>query len=90
MNAKFEYLSYCLKLKELEDEEVEMAEYDEYPARMETGNYEYRVMLKCRETSRAKFIDMRSHVQIKIQMLDEKQGTLIKVKIIRKKQTSKM
>uniref|UniRef100_A0AC35G3D0 PRKCA-binding protein n=1 Tax=Panagrolaimus sp. PS1159 TaxID=55785 RepID=A0AC35G3D0_9BILA len=73
MNAKFEYLSYCLKIKELEDEEVEMAEYDEYPARMETGNYEYRVMLKCRETSRTKFIDMRNHVQIKIQMLDEKQ-----------------
>uniref|UniRef100_A0AC34REK5 PRKCA-binding protein n=1 Tax=Panagrolaimus sp. JU765 TaxID=591449 RepID=A0AC34REK5_9BILA len=73
MNAKFEYLSYCLKIKEMEDEEVEMAEYDEYPQRMETGNYEYRVMLKCRETSRAKFIEMRNHVQIKIQLLDEKQ-----------------
>ncbi|KAE9554319.1 hypothetical protein FO519_002490 [Halicephalobus sp. NKZ332] len=73
MNAKFEYLSYCLKLKEMEDEEVEMAEYDEYPARMDNGNYEYRVMLKCRETSRSKFIEMRNHVQIKIQLLDEKQ-----------------
>uniref|UniRef100_A0A7E4ZT19 PRKCA-binding protein n=1 Tax=Panagrellus redivivus TaxID=6233 RepID=A0A7E4ZT19_PANRE len=73
MNAKFEYLSYCLKIKEMEDEEVEMAEYNEYPGRMETGNYEYRVMLKCRESSRSKFIDMRNHVQIKIQLLDEKQ-----------------
>lgn len=57
LDAKFEYLSFCLKMKELEDEEQnamallansnDRSQYDystlsEYLPRMEAGNYEYR------------------------------------------------
>lgn len=57
LDAKFEYLSFCLKMKELEDEEQNVMSifatannnerYDftglsEYLPRIEAGNYEYR------------------------------------------------
>jgi len=40
--VKFEYLSYCLKVKELDDEEITYCSADEPLYRIETGNYEYR------------------------------------------------
>lgn len=45
LDAKFEYLSFCLKLKEMDDEEIEAASFDEPLYRVETGNYEYRLIL---------------------------------------------
>lgn len=42
LDAKFEYLSFCLKLKEMDDEEIEAVSFDEQLYRVETGNYEYR------------------------------------------------
>lgn len=48
LDAKFEYLSFCLKLKEMDDEEVEAASFDESLYRVETGNYEYRLVLQIR------------------------------------------
>lgn len=48
LDAKFEYLSFCLKLKEMDDEEVEATSYDEPLYRVETGNYEYR-LVSCKE-----------------------------------------
>lgn len=50
LDAKFEYLSFCLKLKEMDDEEILAASYDEPLYRVETGNYEYRYIfhLGCR------------------------------------------
>ena len=42
LDVKYEYLSYCLKLKELDDEEVEFIAIQEPLYRVETGNYEYR------------------------------------------------
>lgn len=43
LDAKFEYLSFCLKIKEMEDEEVDMANNGAYYLpRMEEGNYDYR------------------------------------------------
>ncbi len=42
LDVKFEYLSYCLKLKELDDEEAQFAALQEPLYRVETGNYEYR------------------------------------------------
>ena len=89
LDAKFEYLSFCLKMKELEDEEQnamtllaaaggnDRSQYDlssltEYLQRIEAGNYEYRIMLRGRETSRDKFVKERKHVMIKIELLDEK------------------
>ncbi|KHN71411.1 PRKCA-binding protein, partial [Toxocara canis] len=42
LDVKFEYLSFCLKLKEMDDEEMQFASLDEPLYRLETGNYEYR------------------------------------------------
>lgn len=41
-DAKFEYLSFCLKVKEMDDEEFNYASIQEPLYRVETGNYEYR------------------------------------------------
>ena len=51
-----------------------MMRFDGFLPRMDTGNMEYRVMLRCRDKSREQFIEMRRHVMIKIEMLDEKHG----------------
>ncbi|VDK56572.1 unnamed protein product, partial [Cylicostephanus goldi] len=42
LDVKYEYLSYCLKLKEMDDEELEYHSLNEGLYRVETGNYEYR------------------------------------------------
>lgn len=44
-DAKFEYLAYCLKVKEMDDEECSYAALQEPLYRVETGNYEYRFLL---------------------------------------------
>ena len=41
-DVKFEYLSYCLKVKEMDDEELQFSQLQEPLYRVETGNYEYR------------------------------------------------
>lgn len=74
LDAKYEYLAYCLRVKELEDEEAEFGVAGERLARMAGGNYEYRAMLKCRESSRAAFIEKRKQVAVKIELLDERHG----------------
>ncbi|KAF5298992.1 hypothetical protein FQA39_LY11624 [Lamprigera yunnana] len=48
-DAKFEYLAYCLKVKEMDDEECSYAALQEPLYRVETGNYEYRLILRCRQ-----------------------------------------
>ncbi|XP_050594533.1 PRKCA-binding protein-like isoform X2 [Bombus affinis] len=68
-DAKFEYLSYCLKIKEMDDEEQS---YEEPFYRVETGNYEYRLILRCRQEARAKFGKLRSDVLVKLELLDNK------------------
>lgn len=72
LDAKFEYLSFCLKLKEMDDEEVQYAEVDEPLYRVETGNYEYRLMLRCRQDSRERFMRLRKDVMEKLELLDSK------------------
>ncbi|KAG6463656.1 hypothetical protein O3G_MSEX014000 [Manduca sexta] len=42
-DTKFEYLSYCLKVKEMDDEEYGYNALQEPLYRVETGNYEYRI-----------------------------------------------
>ncbi|KHJ98980.1 Arfaptin-like domain protein, partial [Oesophagostomum dentatum] len=44
LDVKYEYLSYCLKLKEMDDEELEYHSLNEGLYRVETGNYEYRYL----------------------------------------------
>lgn len=72
LDAKFLYLSYCLKAKEMHDEEYSYAALREAPYRVETGNYEYRVVLRCRQLSRDRFAALRSDVLVKLELLDNK------------------
>ncbi|KAK0048660.1 PRKCA-binding protein-like isoform X1 [Biomphalaria glabrata] len=72
LDAKFEYLSYCLKVKEMDDEEYSYAALQEPLYRVETGNYEYRLILRCRQEARSRFAKMRSDVLVKMELLDQK------------------
>ncbi|XP_031554221.1 PRKCA-binding protein-like [Actinia tenebrosa] len=71
-DAKFEYLSYCLKVKEMDDEEYAYAALHESLYRVETGNYDYRVVLRCRQLARERFAKLRQDVLIKLELLDQK------------------
>ncbi|XP_008203333.1 PRKCA-binding protein isoform X2 [Nasonia vitripennis] len=71
-DAKFEYLSYCLKVKEMDDEEQSYLAIQEPLYRVETGNYEYRLVLRCRQNARTKFAKLRSDVLVKLELLDNK------------------
>ncbi|XP_067123370.1 PRKCA-binding protein isoform X2 [Centruroides vittatus] len=71
-DAKFEYLSYCLKVKEMDDEEYTYQALQEPLYRVETGNYEYRLILRCRQDARSRFAKLRSDVLIKLELLDQK------------------
>ncbi|KAK3744538.1 hypothetical protein RRG08_056675 [Elysia crispata] len=72
LDSKFEYLSYCLKVKEMDDEEYSYAALQEPLYRVETGNYEYRLVLRCRQDARTRFAKMRSDVLVKMELLDQK------------------
>lgn len=72
LDVKFEYLSYCLKIKEMDDEEQQFAALQEPLYRVETGNYEYRLILRCRQDARARFAKLRSDVLVKMELLDSK------------------
>lgn len=72
LDAKFAYLSYCLKVKEMDDEEHSFVALQEPLYRVETGNYEYRLILRCRSDARAKFSKFRTDVLEKIELLEDK------------------
>ncbi|XP_076121752.1 PRKCA-binding protein [Alosa pseudoharengus] len=72
LDVKFEYLSYCLKVKEMDDEEYSCIALGEPMYRVSTGNYEYRLVLRCRQEARARFAKMRKDVLEKIELLDQK------------------
>lgn len=74
-DAKFTYLSYCLKVKEMDDEEHGFAAIQEPLYRVETGNYEYRLILRCRQEARAKFAKLRTDVLEKMELLECKHAT---------------
>ncbi|XP_039749625.1 PRKCA-binding protein isoform X2 [Pararge aegeria] len=71
-DTKFEYLSYCLKVKEMDDEEYGYNALQEPLYRVETGNYEYRLILRCRQDARTRFARLRSDVLVKLELLDNK------------------
>ncbi|XP_052749488.1 PRKCA-binding protein isoform X4 [Galleria mellonella] len=71
-DTKFEYLSYCLKVKEMDDEEYGFNALQEPLYRVETGNYEYRLILRCRQDARARFARLRSDVLVKLEFLENK------------------
>lgn len=71
-DTKFEYLSYCLKVKEMDDEEYGYNALQEPLYRVETGNYEYRLILRCRQDARTRFARLRSDVLVKLELLENK------------------
>jgi len=71
-NSKFEYLSYCLKVKELEDEEAFFAAIRESLYRVESGNLEYRHAVRLRQMARSNFAKLRYDVQVKLELLESK------------------
>jgi len=71
-DIKFEYLSFCLKVKEMDDEEASYATIGEPLYRVEYGNIEYRLVLKCRARARKQFANIRSDVLVKLELLDNK------------------
>ncbi|EDV27862.1 uncharacterized protein TRIADDRAFT_53974 [Trichoplax adhaerens] len=71
-DVKFEYLAYCLKVKEMDDEEYGYAAMHESLYRVETGNYEYRLVLRCRHDARVRFAKLRQDVMVKLELLDHK------------------
>ncbi|XP_037300556.1 PRKCA-binding protein isoform X1 [Manduca sexta] len=73
-DTKFEYLSYCLKVKEMDDEEYGYNALQEPLYRVETGNYEYRLILRCRQDARARFARLRSDVLVKLELLENKKA----------------
>lgn len=54
--------------------------------RVSTGNYEYRLVLRCRQEARARFAKMRKDVMEKIELLDQKHGWFV-VLVLDKKST---
>uniref|UniRef100_A0A672K8Z6 PRKCA-binding protein n=1 Tax=Sinocyclocheilus grahami TaxID=75366 RepID=A0A672K8Z6_SINGR len=76
LDVKFEYLSYCLKVKEMDDEEYSCIALGDPLYRVSTGNYEYRLILRCRQEARTRFAKMRKDVLEKIELLDQKHGEL--------------
>uniref|UniRef100_A0A1B6CB83 PRKCA-binding protein n=2 Tax=Clastoptera arizonana TaxID=38151 RepID=A0A1B6CB83_9HEMI len=71
-DTKFEYLSYCLQVKEKDDEEYSYSAQQEPLYRVETGNYEYRLILRCRQDARNRFARLRSDVSVKLELLGNK------------------
>ena len=58
----------------MDDEEYSYAAMQEPLYRVETGNYEYRLVLRCRQLAREKFAKYRQDVLVKIDLLDQKHG----------------
>jgi len=71
-DVKFEYLSYCLKIKEMDDEDYAYCSMGEILYRVETGNYEYRLILRCRQDAKKRFAKLRHDVLEKLELLDNK------------------
>ena len=56
----------------MDDEEYTYQALQEPLYRVETGNYEYRLILRCRQDARVRFAKLRSDVMVKLELLDQK------------------
>lgn len=59
----------------MDDEEAAYVALGEPLYRVETGNYEYRLVLRCRQLARARFAALRQDVLVKLELLDQKHGS---------------
>ncbi|XP_001946500.2 PRKCA-binding protein-like [Acyrthosiphon pisum] len=71
-DVKFEFLSYCLKVTELDTAQKNTSSTCDPVYRIETGNYEYRLLLRCRQIARKRFFALRKDVLTKIELLESK------------------
>lgn len=56
----------------MDDEEYAYQAMQEPLYRVETGNYEYRLILRCRQEAKKRFASLRSDVLVKLELLDQK------------------
>lgn len=56
----------------MDDEEYDCQNINIPLYRVETGNYEYRLILRCRQEARKRFAALRSDVLIKLELLDSR------------------
>lgn len=56
----------------MDDEEYTFQAIQEPLYRVETGNYEYRLILRCRQEAKVRFANFRSDVLVKLELLDQK------------------
>ena len=61
----------------MDDEEVAYQAMQEPLYRVETGNYEYRLILRCRQGARTRFAKMRQDVLIKLELLEQKHSQFL-------------
>lgn len=61
----------------MDDEEVTCQAIQEPLYRVETGNYEYRAILRYRQEARARFAKMRGDVLVKLELLEQKHSQLL-------------
>lgn len=61
----------------MDDEEYTFNALQEPLYRVETGNYEYRLILRCRQDARSRFAKLRNDVLIKLELLDNKHGETV-------------
>jgi tRNA U34 5-carboxymethylaminomethyl modifying enzyme MnmG/GidA len=61
-----------LKIKEMDDEEYAYQAMQDPLYRVETGNYEYRLILRCRQEAKKRFASLRADVLVKLELLDQK------------------
>lgn len=66
----------------MDDEEYTYQALQEPLYRVETGNYEYRLVLRCRQEARKRFAALRSDVLVKLELLDQKHVHNIATQII--------
>lgn len=63
----------------MDDEEYTFNALQEPLYRVETGNYEYRLILRCRQDARSRFAKLRNDVLIKLELLDNKHGETVEL-----------
>ncbi|KAJ8894777.1 hypothetical protein PR048_000084 [Dryococelus australis] len=71
-DTKFEYLSYCLKVKEMDDEEYTYVAYGWGREKVMGSCVCARLILRCRQDARSRFAQLRSDVLVKMELLDNK------------------
>lgn len=58
----------------MEEEEADVLYDEEIAERLQTGNFEYRMNLRCRHLSKTQFITSKKDLMEKMELLEQKNG----------------